>query len=63
MWVYTLSGLGAALGGIIQASQLGAGAPQAATGIELSVIAAVILGGTIPVRRQGEHLGARCWAC
>ena len=44
--VYLLSGLGAALGGLFQASQLGAGAPQAASGIELSVIAAVILGGT-----------------
>ena len=44
--VYTLSGLSAAVAGIILASQLGAGAPQAATGIELSVIAAVILGGT-----------------
>lgn len=46
MWVYVLSGLGAALGGLIQASQLGAGAPAAAAGLELSVIAAVILGGT-----------------
>ena len=43
---YLLSGLSAALGGLFLASQLGAGAPQAATGIELSVIAAVILGGT-----------------
>ncbi len=46
MWVYLLSGVAAALGGVFLASQLGAGAPQAATGIELSVIAAVILGGT-----------------
>lgn len=46
MAVYLLSGLSAALGGVFLASQLGAGAPQAATGIELSVIAAVILGGT-----------------
>lgn len=44
--VYILCGLSAALGGIFQASQLGAAAPQAAQGIELSVIAAVILGGT-----------------
>ena len=44
--VYVLSGLGAALGGVFLASQLGAGAPAAASGIELSVIAAVILGGT-----------------
>jgi ribose transport system permease protein len=44
--VYVLSGLSAALGGVFLASQLGAGAPAAAAGIELSVIAAVILGGT-----------------
>lgn len=46
MAVYVLSGGCAALGGVFLASQLGAGAPQAASGIELSVIAAVILGGT-----------------
>jgi ribose transport system permease protein len=46
MIVYILSGLSAALGGVFLASQLGAGAPAAATGIELSVIAAVILGGS-----------------
>jgi ribose transport system permease protein len=46
MTVYILSGLSAALGGIFLASQLSAGAPAAASGIELSVIAAVILGGS-----------------
>ncbi len=46
MSVYILSGLSAALGGVFLASQLSAGAPAAATGIELSVIAAVILGGS-----------------
>jgi ribose transport system permease protein len=44
--VYVVCGVGAAIGGILLTSELGAGAPQAATGIELSVIAAVILGGT-----------------
>jgi ribose transport system permease protein len=43
--VYVVCGIGAAIGGILLTSELGAGAPQAATGIELSVIAAVILGG------------------
>lgn len=43
MSVCLLSGFCAAVGGIFLASQLGAGAPQAAGGIELSVIAAVIL--------------------
>jgi ribose transport system permease protein len=46
MAVYILSGLSAALGGMFLTSQLGAAAPDASTGIELSVIAAVILGGT-----------------
>lgn len=46
MAVYILSGLSAAVGGVFLASQMGAGAPAAAAGIELSVIAAVILGGT-----------------
>jgi ribose transport system permease protein len=45
MLVYILSGLSAAIGSIFLTSQLRSGAPQAATGIELSVIAAVILGG------------------
>ncbi len=45
-WVYLICGVGAALGGVLLTSELGAGAPQAATGLELSVIAAVILGGT-----------------
>ncbi|HKZ91144.1 MAG TPA: ABC transporter permease [Candidatus Limnocylindrales bacterium] len=44
--VYVLSGASASIAGIVLASQLGAGAPQSAQGVELSVIAAVILGGT-----------------
>ncbi len=43
--VYLVCAMGAAIGGILLTAELGAGAPQAATGIELSVIAAVILGG------------------
>jgi ribose transport system permease protein len=46
MWVYLISSLSAALGGLVSASQLSSGAPAASAGIELSVIAAVILGGT-----------------
>ena len=38
-------------------SLLGAGAPQAATGLELSVIAAVILGGTSLAGGKGTILG------
>ncbi len=46
MVAYILSALSAGVAGVILTSQLGAGAPQAATGLEISVIAAVILGGT-----------------
>lgn len=46
MVAYVLSALSAGVAGVILTSQLGAGAPQAATGLEISVIAAVILGGT-----------------
>ena len=42
---FVLSGLSTAVGGLILTSQLSAAAPQAATGMELSVITAVVLGG------------------
>jgi len=57
MAVFVACGLCAALGGVFQASQLGAGAPQAASGIELSVIAAVILGGTSLTGGKGTIWG------
>jgi ribose transport system permease protein len=57
MTVYILSGASAALGGIFLTSQLGAAAPQAATGLELSVIAAVILGGTSLAGGKGSIWG------
>ena len=47
-WVislFVLSGLAAALVGMIRTSQLGTGLPTAAIGIELTVVAAVLLGG------------------
>jgi ribose transport system permease protein len=47
-WVITLfavSGLSAALVGLIRTSQLGTGLPTAAIGIELTVVTAVLLGG------------------
>lgn len=57
MAAYLLSGLSAGLAGILLTSQLGAGAPQAAFGLELSVIAAVILGGTSLAGGKGTILG------
>jgi ribose/xylose/arabinose/galactoside ABC-type transport system permease subunit len=44
--VYTLTGLLAALGGIVITARLANGSPNAGTGLELDVIAAVVLGGT-----------------
>jgi simple sugar transport system permease protein len=44
--VYALSGLAAAMAGIIIAARLGSGSSNAGGGFELEVIAAVVLGGT-----------------
>lgn len=44
--VFALSGLLAAVGGIIITAQLASSPPRAALGLELTVIAAVVLGGT-----------------
>lgn len=56
--VYTLCGLLSAVGGTILASQLAAGTPQAATGLEFRVIAAVILGGTSLTGGKGTLIGS-----
>lgn len=42
---FVLSGLGVALSGLILDSQLSAASPNAATGLELSVVTAIVLGG------------------
>jgi ribose transport system permease protein len=55
--VFTLCGFLAALGGLVLASQLAAGTPQAATGLEFTVIAAVILGGTSLAGGKGTLIG------
>ncbi|CAM3370063.1 ribose ABC transporter permease [Hydrogenibacillus schlegelii] len=46
IWVYTISGLTAAAGGIILTSRLNSAQPTAGMGYELDAIAAVVLGGT-----------------
>jgi ribose/xylose/arabinose/galactoside ABC-type transport system permease subunit len=56
--VFILSGFFAGLGGIISASQLAAGTPQAATGLEFTVIAAVVLGGTSLAGGKGTLIGS-----
>ena len=57
MRVYVICGLLAGFGGILTASQLALSAPRAATGLELSVIAAVVLGGTSLSGGKGSLLG------
>ena len=55
--VYMLCGLLSALSGLISASQLAAGRPEAATGLEFAVIAAVVLGGTSMAGGKGTLVG------
>ena len=57
LFAYVLSALSAGVAGILLTSQQGAGAPQAATGLEISVIAAVILGGTSLAGGKGTIAG------
>jgi ribose transport system permease protein len=55
--VYTLCGTLTAVGGILMTARLGVAAPTAATGYELDIIAAVIIGGTSLLGGQGSILG------
>ena len=55
--VYALSGLAAALAGLIIAARLGSGSSNAGGGFELDVIAAVVLGGTSLFGGRGTMVG------
>lgn len=55
--VFAVSGFMAALGGIMLTSRLRIGQPTAASGLELDVIAAVVLGGTSLFGGRGGVLG------
>jgi ribose transport system permease protein len=55
---YTLSGLLAALAGLLLASRLGNGVPTAGTGYELQAIAACVIGGASLFGARGTALGA-----
>jgi ribose transport system permease protein len=55
--VYTLCGSLTAIGGILMTARLGVAAPTAATGYELNIIAAVIIGGTSLFGGEGSILG------
>jgi ribose/xylose/arabinose/galactoside ABC-type transport system permease subunit len=54
---YLFSGFSAGLAGVILTARLYAAAPQAAMGLEFSVIAAVVLGGTSLAGGKGSMLG------
>jgi ribose transport system permease protein len=55
--VYVISGMLAALGGVIISAQLAASFPKAATGLEFTAIAAVVLGGSSLSGGIGTILG------
>src|SRR6202035_3038588 len=57
LFAYIFSGLMAGLGGVIMASQLKSGSPNYGTGYELSVIAAVVVGGTTLSGGEGRMFG------
>ena len=57
MEVYVISGLAAAMAGIIIAARLGSGSSNAGGGFELDVIAAVVLGGTSLFGGRGTMIG------
>jgi ribose transport system permease protein len=54
---YTLSGFTAAISGVVLASRLMSGQPNAGEGFELDAIAAVVLGGTSISGGRGHILG------
>jgi ribose transport system permease protein len=55
--VYTLSGLLAAIAGMIMTARLGVAAPMAASGYELDIIAAAVIGGASLFGGQGTVTG------
>lgn len=55
--VYVISGVAAAIAGMLLAARLGSGSSNAAQGFELQVIAAVVLGGTSLMGGKASILG------
>lgn len=56
-YTYVISAAAAAVAGILFTARLAAGSPQTASGIELTVIAAVVIGGTSLFGGRGNVLG------
>ena len=57
LFVYVACGALAAIGGILMTARLGVAAPTAATGYELDIIAAVVIGGVSLFGGEGTILG------
>jgi ribose/xylose/arabinose/galactoside ABC-type transport system permease subunit len=57
VWIYTLAGLLAGWAGILVFAQNGAGDPNSSVGLELDVIAAVVIGGAALTGGQGTISG------
>lgn len=57
LWVYTLGGLLAGLGGLIQTARLGTGDPNIGIGDELDVVTAVVVGGASLSGGEGRITG------
>jgi ribose/xylose/arabinose/galactoside ABC-type transport system permease subunit len=55
-WMFVASGVSAALAGVLLIGQSGAAVPSGATGYELQVITAVLLGGTSLAGGEGSVL-------
>jgi len=60
--VYVISGVLAAVGGVLLTSRLGAGVPTGGTGFELQAIAACVIGGASLSGARGGAIGAACGA-
>jgi len=58
LWIYTVGGLFFGLAGVMQMSRLRQGDPTVAVGVELDVIAAVVIGGGSLNGGEGSILGA-----
>ncbi|MHB1102983.1 MAG: ABC transporter permease [Devosia sp.] len=58
LWVFVVTGLLTGLAGIIFSSLMNTGQPTAGRGFELTVVAAVILGGTSLTGGRGTLIGA-----
>lgn len=55
--VYMISGITAAISGVIVTSRIGSASPNSGSGFELDAIAAVVLGGTSLAGGEGQILG------